>query len=53
MHHLSVQEIATFLLRVEKHEQGGLNRRCAVLAATTECDLDPAVILRRAARTAA
>lgn len=42
----SVQEIAAFLLKVERHEQDGLTHRCAVLAAATDCDVDPAAVLR-------
>jgi hypothetical protein len=42
----AVTAIARFLLRVEYHEGDGLTRRCAVLAAASEQDIDPAAVLR-------
>lgn len=54
MHHVDAahQEVAAFLLRVEKHERTGLTRRCAVLAAGSDVGLDPAVVIRRARKDA-
>jgi hypothetical protein len=52
MHHVftTSPEVATFLLRVERHERTGLTRRCAILAASSDLGIDPAVVIRAARR---
>lgn len=41
----SVTVLATFLLRISEHEQAGLSYRNSVLAAASECGVNPAVVL--------
>lgn len=41
----SVALVGAFLLRISEHEQAGLSYRNSVLAAASECGVNPAVVL--------
>ncbi len=45
----SVEFFGAFLLQVARHEQDGLSRACAVLAAASAMGVDPAAVLRAGA----
>lgn len=45
----TVEFVGAFMLRVVRHEQDGLSRACAVLAASSEMGIDPAAVLQAGA----